>query len=227
MNNKYYFLISLALMLLYWIFAAYIAVNTPLSMAVYLFSETGPYEAFSPWLWFLLAVLCLPAKPLSMKTRLAAGFTAFLLGLREMDLHRSLFEMSFLKSRFYFSSNISVPHKMAGLVMIALLLMLAVYLGKTFYRSIKAARPSLPLSRLYILLSLGIFVVSKLLDRLNAQLNALFSMRLSPQSVVFIQALEESSEMLVPIILCVALLLYRKPSAAGPYTKLTVNLPNK
>lgn len=59
----------------------------------------------------------------------------------------------------------------------------------------------------------GLFLgaCSKLLDRLNSQLNELFHIVLNPDTRLAIVAIEESLEMLTPLLLTLALHTYRRP----------------
>ena len=209
-----YFLLSLTIIAVYSGLAVHAALFAPLDSAIYLFSENGPYEFFSPWLWYALAALCLLSGTLASPTRQFAAVSAFMMGMREMDLHKALFEMSFLKSRFYTDGNIALSHKLIGLALIVLLLGLLVYLTKTFYQTLKFSDKPLPLSFRYTVLASCSLASSIFLDRLHAQISDLFHIQLHPRIAVVIQALEESTEMLVPLLLCVALLIYRntKPS---------------
>ena len=214
MNLSRHFLISTLLLAVYWALVLHVAVFAPLDLANFLFSESGTFEIFSPYLWFLLAIVCLCAR-FNVLTRLATAATAVLFGLREMDLHKSLFSMSFLKTNFYRSDVIPLSDKLLGAAICLFLLLLAFYLGKTFLRHLHQLPRPWPVAYGYTVLAFVLLVASKFIDRLNAQLDELFNITLSERSAVIIQSLEESTEIVLPILLCIAVFLYQPKSKSS------------
>lgn len=211
MNRLPHLSITLLLLTLYWALILQISFFAPLDLAIFLFSEQGTFEIFSPFLWFLLAIVCCFSR-LKMTTRLATCSAAILLGLREMDLHKSLFGISFLKTGFYRSENFSLSDKLLGASICLLLLALVGYLAYVFLKTRRRMPHPRPIYYHYMMLTLWLLIISKFSDRLNAHLNKLFHLTLSERTAVIIQSLEESTEMILPVLLCIAVFLY--PSRA-------------
>lgn len=189
----------------------HIAVFAPLDLVDFLFGESGTFEIFSTCLWFLLAVVCLCGR-FTVPIRLAAAAAAVLFGLREMDLHKSLSDMSFLKIHFYRSGFIPLSDKLAGIAIILFLLFLVFYLGRTFLKHLRQSPRSWQAAYGYTVLALILLAASKFADRLNAQLNKLFDITLSERSEAVIRSLEESTEMVLPVLFCIAVFLYQPES---------------
>ena len=120
--------------------------------------------------------------------------------------------MSFLKSNFYRSDMILLSDKMLGAAICLFLLLLAFYLGKTFLKHLRQSSRPWPVAYGYTILAFVLLVASKFIDRLNAQLNKLFDITLSERSAVVIQSLEESNEMTLPVLSCIAVFLYQPKS---------------
>lgn len=207
-NKPNYFLLSLLLLPVYWAAAVSAAIILPLDEATHLFEEAGFYEQISPWFWFLLAACCLMGK-FRKRTLFATAATAVLFGMREMDLHKTLFDISFLKSRFYLGNDIPFTDKLTGAALVAIIAYLLFYLSHTLWRTFKAA-PCIRLTHYrYILLAALMLAASKVLDRTNA-LAAEWGWHLSDRAGLIIQSLEESSEALVPVVLICAICAYRQ-----------------
>ncbi len=58
------------------------ALFAPVQVTQFLFSESGPFESFSAWLWYLLAVLCVLNTELKLKTRIFYCFGRCAVGLK-------------------------------------------------------------------------------------------------------------------------------------------------
>ena len=61
---------------------------------------------------------------------------------------------------------------------------------------------------LLVLLALVTGILSKIMDRLGSQLKALFDIHLAAQQRLMVTGLEESLEMLIPVLLIVALICH-------------------
>ncbi|WP_416192152.1 hypothetical protein [Neisseria sp. CCUG12390] len=213
MKTSRHLKIAVLLLSVYWAFMFHIAFFDPLEISTTIFSENSTIEAVSPYLWFMLAVFCLFSNKLSVPTRLASAVTAVLLGFREMDWHKSFFQEEtfrthFLRSNFYRSDMVPLSHKIIGGLLVLLIIIVAVYLLKTFVRSVR--REGKPFQTAYIYTASGIFLlaVAKFADRLNGQMIEFFQKTLPPKINIAVQAFEESTEMIVPVLLCIALILY-------------------
>ena len=191
--------------------AAFITLKAPQEVWAYLYSEAGPYEVFSAYLWLLLSISALFTKSMQPSTRLIAALMALMLGARELDMHKSLFSMSFIKTNFYKSASIPLHDKLVGglilLAMTSLLIYLIVRTWRYFSNSVCCTSSSL---LLFSGLLLGI--TSKILDRFSSQMLKLFQIALPPDVRMMIVSFEESLELLMPLLLILALLTYQKPS---------------
>jgi hypothetical protein len=201
--------ISLLLIVIYIGLSLHTAVTAPLSVTEYLFSEEGAYEVFSPLLWYLLAILCVFNTKMLMSTRILSALAAVLLGMREMDLHKSLFEMSFIKTNFYRSPDIAITDKLLGFAILMFMVYLLVALGKRFYNVLRNIKQDFDIAYIYIAFTVMVAVLSKVLDRMTSQLNELFNIQLLRSTQLAIMTAEESFEMLLPVLLIVAVLTYR------------------
>lgn len=183
----------------------HIVLTAPPELSRLLFSEDGSYETMSVWLWLLLALATASAGKLRPSTRLAASAAALLMAAREMDLHKALFDMSFIKTGFYKSAATPFADKLAGGTLLLLMLALTAYLAARFIRHVPRR---LDTARLLVLLGLATGIISKIMDRLGSQLRAIFDIHLAQQQRLMITGLEESMEMLIPVLLILALICH-------------------
>ena len=153
--------ISLLLIFLYIGISLHTAFTAPLVVTEYLFSEEGAYEVFSPLLWFVLAVLCLKNLKLQFSTRILTALAALMFGLREIDLHKSLFEMSFIKTNVYESSDIALTDKLLGFTLLMVMIYVLVALAKRFYKVLRNIKQDLDISYIYVVFTIGIAALSK------------------------------------------------------------------
>lgn len=202
--------ISLLLIAIYIGISIHTAIFAPLSVTGYLFSEAGAYEVFSPWLWYLLSILCVASFDMQWKTRIFAAIAAILLGLREMDFHKKIFETSFIKTRFYQSPDIALMDKILGFILLCFIISVFIYLAKTYITSLRNSHHKINLPNIYIIMTLLLAGLSKVLDRLTSQLDELFHIHLLHTTSVVITTVEESVEILLPILLMIAVLTYQK-----------------
>ena len=201
-------LITTILLLIFYGFALQIVLFTPEVIHKYIFSEQGPYESLSPLLWLLLAIFSLCHSYFRISTRLVMASAAVLFALREWDLHKALFGTSFIKSRYYFNPEIPVMHKIGGALILAFILYLAIYLLVQYFKALKVQIKEPSRAFRYMNLALVLLVISKVLDRMSSQMVELFHVRLSAQTELIIWVLEESTEMLLPTMFLVAIILH-------------------
>jgi len=201
--------ITFFLLAVYLGMAAYAALNGPAEVVHYLYSEQGPYETFSAWLWFLLAALTLLSTPLHMRTRLAAAFAALLMGARELDLHKALFGTSFIKVPFYKSASIPLQDKLLGGLLLLGIIALLVYLVRALLTHLRRRGPG-DAPTLLLLIGLVLGMASKVLDRFSSQMHELFSIDVSATTRLLVVSLEESLEMTLPLFFILALLTLRR-----------------
>lgn len=201
--------ILLLLLAVYLGIAAYIALQAPHEVTAFLYSEQGPYEVFSAWLWLLLGVISLCSRALQPRTRIAAGLAALLMGARELDMHKSLFSMSFIKTNFYKSADIPLHDKLEGGVILLALLALVLYLLVRMVQHLRRRGIS-DTSALLLLTALVLGAGSKVLDRFSSQMHELFQIDVSAGVRQMVMVMEESLEMTMPLLLILALLTYRR-----------------
>ena len=143
---------------------------------------------------------------MSLRLRISVAVAALLMGARELDMHKSLFSMSFIKTKFYTSADISFNEKLIGATILILILLLAGYLLAQLLQRMKQRRLDAPLA--LMLMGFGMGLVSKVLDRFSSQMRELFNIYVTNETRLMIMALEESLEMIIPVFLIVALLIY-------------------
>ena len=202
--------ISFLLIALYLGICIHTALNAPASVTQYLFSESGAFEVMSPWLWYLLAVLCLLNVEIKLNTRVFTAIAATLLGLREMDFHKQVFEMSFIKTNFYRSAEIPLMDKLLGFILLLGIIFVFLVLAKKLVQTIRSMKNSLNIAHFFIFLTIACGGLSKVLDRTTSTLKEEFGIQLVPHTQIMIMTIEEGVEMLLPVLLIVAVLSYRK-----------------
>ena len=202
--------ISFLLIALYLGICIHTALNAPASVTQYLFSESGAFEVMSPWLWYLLAVLCLLNVEIKLNTRVFTAIAATLLGLREMDFHKQVFEMSFIKTNFYRSAEIPLMDKLLGFILLIGIIFVFLVLAKKLVQTIRSMKDSLNIAHFFIFLTIACGGLSKVLDRTTSTLKDEFGIQLVPHTQIMIMTIEQGVEMLLPVLLIVAVLSYRK-----------------
>lgn len=202
--------ISFLLIALYLGICIHTALNAPPPVTQYLFSESGAFEVMSPWLWYLLAVLCLLNFEIKPNTRVFTAIAATLLGLREMDFHKQVFEMSFIKTNFYRSAEIPLMDKLLGFILLLGIIFVFLVLAKKLVQTIRSMKNSLNIAHFFIFLTIACGGLSKVLDRTTSTLKDEFGIQLVPHTQIMIMTIEEGVEMLLPVLLIVAVLSYRK-----------------
>lgn len=202
--------ISFLLIALYLGICIHTALNAPPAVTQYLFSESGAFEVMSPWLWYLLAVLCLLNVEIKPNTRVFTAIAATLLGLREMDFHKQVFEMSFIKTNFYRSAEIPLMDKLLGFILLLGIIFVFLILAKKLVQTIRSMKDSLNIAHFFIFLTIACGGLSKVLDRTTSTLKDEFGIQLVPHTQIMIMTIEEGVEMLLPVLLIAAVLSYRK-----------------
>ncbi|MGN9712793.1 hypothetical protein ACG9WQ_005230 [Acinetobacter variabilis] len=203
---------SFLLIALYLSICIHTAWNAPLEVTRYLFSESGAFEVLSPWLWYLLALLCLLNIEIKLNTRIFMAVAAILLGMREMDFHKRVFEVSFIKTNFYRSAEIPMMDKVLGFILLSGIAFVFIVLLKKLITTVRTAKNTWNTAYFFVFLTIACGGISKVLDRTTSTLSEEFSIKLLPQTQVMIMTIEEGVEMLLPILLIVAVLNYRKVS---------------
>ena len=198
------------LLAIYFCFIIYTIWLMPADIGRILFSEQGPFEVFTSWLWLILSLFCLINKELLLTTRFATGLSALLLAAREMDFHKSLFGSSFIKTNFYRSQEIPFSDKVYGLIILVLIAGLTLFLLKKLLQTLRLSAHHYTPSTVIILVAIFLTVISKILDRFSSQMYELFHIEISQNTSLLIYALEESTEMLIPILLIISLFNFKR-----------------
>ena len=202
--------IGFLLIALYLSICVHTALNAPLEVTQYLFGESGAFEVLSPWLWYLLALLCLLNTEIKLDTQIFTAAAATLLGFREMDFHKRLFDDSFIKTNFYRSADIPMMDKALGFILLLGIILVFLVLAEKLFYTIRNLKTSLNTAYFFIFLTIACGGLSKVLDRATSTLQEEFGIQLVPHTQEVIMTIEEGVEMLLPILLIVAVLTYRK-----------------
>lgn len=187
--------LSVLLALLLWL-------ALPAQTVLALMAEEGPVESATVLAYVLAIVAIWLLRASTWPTRLASSMVLLMFAAREMDLHKSLFGMSMLKSRFYLSAPL-LP-RLAALAILLPLALALVYLvwkhARPLWRGLRQ-RQALAITMACFMTAL---FASKAIDR---SLNIVFEM-FNYASPLWLQALqlafEETLELLLPVLAIVA-----------------------
>ena len=127
-----------------------------------------------------------------------------------MDFHKRLFDDSFIKTNFYRSAEIPFMDKLLGFILLLAIIFVFFNLAKIFVQVIRQFKSNPNIAYLFIALTVLCGGLSKLLDRTSSTLNEDFNIKLMQHTEVIIMTIEEGVEMLLPILLVVAVMTYRK-----------------
>jgi hypothetical protein len=201
--------IALVLTLVYAGFLALVANDLPTAVFRPLFSEQGPFERMSIYMWLVLgAVLLLPAG-LPARLRLAMAAVSFAFAAREADLHKAYTVMSISKIKFYLSPAVPLLQKLAGGLVLLALVVALVYLALQLWRWLRGGQAlHTPVGQL-LLLPVLLLPASKVIDRMASVLYEDFGITLPPMVGQFVAAFEEGMELALPVLFLAALLLHR------------------
>lgn len=187
--------LSVLLALLLWL-------ALPAQTVLALMAEEGPVESATVLAYVLAIVAIWLLRASTWPTRLASSMVLLMFAAREMDLHKSLFGISMLKSRFYLSAPL-LP-RLAALAILLPLALALVYLvwkhARPLWRGLRQ-RQALAITMACFMTAL---FASKAIDR---SLNIVFEM-FNYASPLWLQALqlafEETLELLLPVLAIVA-----------------------
>ena len=187
--------LSVLLALLLWL-------ALPAQTVLALMAEEGPVESATVLAYLLAIVAIWLLRASTWPTRLASSMVLLMFAAREMDLHKSLFGISMLKSRFYLSAPL-----LPRLAALAILLPLALALGYLVWKHARPLWRGLR-QRQALAITMACFMTalfaSKAIDR---SLNVIFEV-FNYASPLWLQALqlafEETLELLLPVLAVVA-----------------------
>src|SRR5690606_11246551 len=87
---------------------------------------------------------------IKLNTRVFTAIAATLLGLREMDFHKQVFEMSFIKTNFYRSAEIPLMDKLLGFILLLGIIFVFLVLAKKLVQTIRSMKDSLNIAHFFI-----------------------------------------------------------------------------
>lgn len=173
-----------------------------------LFAEWGGVESATVAGYALCAILfCWIGKSGFTKRHYALLLLILLMGMRELDLHSQLTGMSIFKLSFYFSDEQHLALKLIAFLMTAgiafvIYTVIRHYCG-AFIQGLAARRPY----SLGCLLCLVVIIASKAIDGLSRKLESI-GLAISETESHHVEALEESLELGIPILILISLLNY-------------------
>lgn len=178
--------------------------------ADYLFSEEGPVEDTSEWLWVALAVM-LPITFRSLRLVVIAGMLIFLAcGAREASFHTAFTDYSVLKIPFYYRPEHQVAAQVVAAIAMLLLAASVAIVASRLLKLIRSGEHRHAAWPYFALVGAAMLIGSKVLDRSPAILRDTFDIHLSETTLLVCGALEEGYEMLLPVVISIAILTYRR-----------------
>ncbi|KAA5553439.1 hypothetical protein F3G51_32855, partial [Pseudomonas aeruginosa] len=97
---------------------------------------------------------CLLNIEIKPDTRVFAALAAVLLGLREMDFHKRLFDISFIKTNFYRSAEIPLMDKLLGFILLLGIIFVFLVLAKKLVQTVRSMKDSLNIAHFFIFLTI-------------------------------------------------------------------------
>lgn len=199
----------LSLLILGPIAAAIVAISVSEATAEHIFREGGPIEEQSMLLWLALAVFCVA----TLGVRSLAGWAGFVLSLaaaaREADWHLQFTGYSVLKIPFYYRPQYPIEAKLiAGAAVLLIGAATAIILYKLWRRAKNSGRKTLPVWGWTAIAAVAALGVSKVLDRSENVLEESFGIILPELVGTSVWAMEETSEMILPLAFGAAILCF-------------------
>lgn len=174
-------------------------------------------------LWaYGLAMVCVvllrwPGMP--RRDMAAAGLLVLAMAAREADLHKAMFGISILKSRFYLDASSAWPVLAALAVLVPVVVAGLWLVTRHGQRWLQAPRHwSAPMVSVTVLVLA--MVLAKIMDRTPATLDEMQLLQHTPQALVYVMlSLEEILEFALPLFIAVALLQCRLLGHQSPGAK--------
>jgi hypothetical protein len=130
-----------------------------------------------------------------------------LFGLRELDFHKRFTTMGMFKLQFYLSNSVPVIEKLAGLLVIAVLLYIAISIirhhSHSFFRNIRHKS----LVHIGGLLTFLVLVVTNTLDGIGRTLGDL-NVVIDTHTSIILEVVEEVLELGIPLLIIATLTIY-------------------
>ena len=178
----------------------------PSSTVIALMQENGPIETATVIAYYLALAICWLFGRQSMRrtTMLAVSIVLLAGAARELDLHKAMFGVSILSTNFYAGAD---ALQIAGaLLVLAPVLVSLLYLvlryGRRFVAELKCRQPV----AVTIATILVILPFAKILDRSLSILAESVGYIAPAALVALTQSLEEPVELLLPLLVCIAVM---------------------
>lgn len=179
---------------------ALLSVGLPESLSRWVFSEQGPIELATIWLWVALGgVLLAFVRPLTPAV-IAGAYICLCCAMREADWHKEFTGYSVMKVHFYYMPEHPVGHRLlAAAVVLPLIVSLVVVGVALVKRALGTERRAVPLWLVLSVCGGALLVVTKALDRVPGMLEDFSGAAMAPSVLGVFTALEEGFELLLPV----------------------------
>ena len=174
----------------------------------FLIQEGGVIETLSAVGYFVCALFVMWVGKWSYITRYNYFVILIILfGLRELDFHKRFTTMGMFKLTFYLSHSVPVIEKLAGLLVMAVLLYIVISIithhSKYFFRNIKQKSPV----HIGALLTFVFLVITKTIDGIGRKVGALNVVMEEHTSILW-EVVEEVLELGIPLLLLSTFIVY-------------------
>ena len=174
----------------------------------FLIDEGGVIETLSAVSYFLcVLVVILVGKWSYIKKYYYFLILVISFGFRELDFDKRFTTMGVFKIKFYLSSNVPVMEKLAGLLVIAILIYVAIAIiknhSKKFFYKIKQGSPV----HIGVLLTFLLLAFTKSIDGIGRKLSDL-NFIITEQTSIYFEVLEEVLELGIPLLIISVFIMY-------------------
>lgn len=181
------------------------AITLPVEQLEWMYSESGPIEIASEFVWIGLALFSVALFRGSI-TSIAGALLALGAAAREADWHKEFTDESMLKPKYYLSGEYPLESQIIGGVVVALLLASLALVTWRFFRLASTDPRLVPPWAGASFAAMAIFVFSKLADRMPGILKEDFETRLPERLYQTVRSLEEGLELFLPAFFAVAMI---------------------
>lgn len=212
-------LFILAVLLLVFVVINFCIMQLPVEVATDLVREGHLIELVTVIEYFVAVLLLLwkgfkeNAESLSL-----SAIMVLLLALRELDYHEKFTTMGIFKTKFYVSPEVPVLEKSIVSVIVVLLILFVYYYLKKYTGPFWVELKKKNASAIFTAIGIGTMFFSKFLDSCSDYIEEIV-INFYDEPVLFSRMIEETAEMIIPILFILAALYYnpRKPQAAGTH----------
>lgn len=172
------------------------------------FSESGPFEQASPWLWLALGVLVFAVARKLDRVVIASNIVCAACAAREWDTHKVFTDYSVLKPGFYLTTEHPLHHQLfAGVALLLLGISCLVIIHHAWRVWPRGGQPIAPWIWSLIVAAL-MLVGTKVLDRTPAVLREDMAITLSNPLLRLFTAWEEGLEATIPVAFAAMVLAF-------------------